>query len=321
MKKLLAILCLCCLLPGPAPARSVAVDGYAAMVNRRAILLSDVLSVAYPAQMQLRQSLAGAELEQKMQEAYQSALDELIERALIIEEFTRRGGMLPERAVDAQVNSLISDRFNNDRLAFLNALARERITFTEWREQAKESLMISVLRRQEVLDRAAVAPRDVLASYEQNLDHYRLPEQVHLRLIMLHAGETDQEREVKRQEAGKVRARIEAGEDFAELARTLSEGAKAAQGGDRGWLEPASLQPALAQAITGLAVGEVSPVVETPGEFYLAKVEGRKQASVTPFEEVRADIEKALLKQETERLYDGWIARLKKRFYVHIFEP
>lgn len=304
---------------GSAAARSVAVDGYAAMVNQRVILRSEVFAMVYPLQQKLKLEHSGAELEKKLEEAYTNVLESLIERALIVEEFTRQGRLLPDRAIDSQVNSLISERFNNNRMAFLDALAEERLTLAEWREQAKDGLIVTILRRTEILDRVAVAPREMRDYYEKNLAAYRTPEEVQLRLIVLHPGATAEERAAKIEEARRIRERLMNGEDFAAAAKTASEGPKAAQGGDMGWMETAQLRAELAAGIEGIEAGRLSEVIETPDEIYIAKVEGRKQASVTPFESVRPEIEILLRKQEMDRLYKSWISRLKNRFYVKVF--
>jgi parvulin-like peptidyl-prolyl isomerase len=307
------------LLVESAGGRAVPVDGYAAMVNQRVILKSEVFALVYPVQQQLQLSYTGLELEKKLDEAYRNVLDTLVERALIVEEFNRQGRALPDRAIDTQVNSLISERFNNNRMAFLDALAEERLTLAEWREQARDGLIVTILRRTEVLDRVTVAPREVREYYEKNLDRYRAPEEVLFRLIVLHPGTTEEERAAKVEEARRIQARLKEGEDFAALARTASEGPKAAQGGDMGWMEPAQLRTELAAGVKGLGPDQVSEVIETPDEIYLAKIEGRKQASITPFKNVRRDIEALLRKQEADRLYKAWIARLKNRFYVKVF--
>lgn len=302
-----------------ARARSMAVDGYAALVNQRVILVSEVLALAYPLQQQIRQAYVGSDLDKQLEEARRNALDILIERALMVAEFERLGQTLPDRAVEVHANNWISERFGNNRMEFLEALAAEGLTLAEWREQARDNLISIIMRRREIPERVVIAPQMIRAYYQTHRDRYRLPEQVHLRLIMLHAGGTAEERAVKRAQAEQIRERLLAGEDFGAVARDVSEGPKAAQGGDLGWMAPDTLQEAIRAAIAELDAGEVSPVIETTNEFYLVRVEGRKKESVTPFEEVRADIEKLLQKQEQERLYAAWIKRLRNRFYVRVF--
>ena len=67
--------------------------------------------------------------------------------------------------------------------------------------------------------------------------------------------------------------RLSKGEDFAEVARALSEDASAVRGGDIGFLHPDDLAPALREAAKTLSKGAVSAVVETANGFVLLKRE------------------------------------------------
>ena len=78
----------------------------------------------------------------------------------------------------------------------------------------------------------------------------------------------------------KDRARVEtaaqraaAGEDFAALARELSEDPSARSGGDLGFVNPAELARPLRTAAASLAAGQVSAIVETPAGYVLLKRE------------------------------------------------
>lgn len=311
--------CVAACLPAVASARGLRVDGYAATVNKRVITVGEVLAYVQPVQMKLAERYEGAELEEHVAEAMAEQLDALIERALILEEFTLKGGTIPDRLVDDRINGMISERFKNSRTAFLEALSQERLTLDDWREETRDQLIVSIMRRQEVGDRVIVSPRAVREAYESRLDTYRVPEQVKLLMIVLHKGATAEDQKVKREEAEQIRAKLVAGEDFAEIAKASSEGSKAAEGGDQGWLEPSSLRPELTNVVAQLEAGRVSEVVEAGDEFYLLKVEARKNASVMPFDEARKGIEKELRMAEEERLYKAWIERLKRKFYVKVF--
>jgi len=65
--------------------------------------------------------------------------------------------------------------------------------------------------------------------------------------------------------------RAAAGEDFAALARELSEDVSAARGGDLGFVRPADLAEPLRSAAAGLAAGRVSAVLETSGSYVILK--------------------------------------------------
>ena len=303
-----------------APADVLPLDGYAATVNARVVTVGDVLQFAAPVDRQIRLSYEGDAQTEKLRESHRRALDALIERALMVEEFGRRGFSLPDRVVDDYLNQIVHERFDGNRAAFLQALLGDGTTLDEFRDKTRENLSVMLLRRQEVQDRVAVPPQRAHEEYRARIDRYRVPEQVRLRVIGIHLGATDGDRALKRELAASLRQRLAAGEDFAALARQFSEAAKAAEGGDWGWVDPATLRPELAAAARALATGSASDVVEAGDYAYVLRVDARQPASVKTFEEVRAEIEKDLRAREEERIYREWIAALEARHYVRRFE-
>ena len=302
-----------------APAEPMTVDSYAAMVNDRLITVAEVITLVRPVEQQLRDTYKGQELNDKVRDLYKNGTDSLIERCLILEEFEKQGGNIPDQAVDDHINEIIREKFGNNRAEFLKALAEERMTIDEWREETKERMIVTYFRRKEVNDKVFVSPNAVKDAYNAAIEKYRIPETIQLRMIVLHKGTNDVDQAAKLREAQRIRERLAAGEDFATLAKNVSEGSKAAQGGDMGWIEPSSLRTELSTVAAQLSPGQLSDVVDTGDELYLLRLEGRKEASVTPFEQVAKGIEDELKKQENERLYTAWIARLKKKYYIKIF--
>ena len=72
--------------------------------------------------------------------------------------------------------------------------------------------------------------------------------------------------------------RAVAGEDFAELAKELSEGPSGPNGGDLGFFEKQRMAPAFADAAFALEPGEISPVIKTQFGYHVIKVEERRGA-------------------------------------------
>lgn len=295
-------------------------DGYAAIVNERVITVGDVLEFVQAGDLQMRDEFAGAELSRRRQEAFNNARDLLIEQALIVEEFKKLGGQIPDRIVDDRIKDFVFERFENDRSKFLAALAEEQITLDEWRTRVRERIIVSLLRRQEVNDRIKVTPSALLDAYTARLADWREPARIKVRLIVLRLPEDDANLlEEQRQLAIRARGRILAGEEFADVAREVSQDGKAAAGGDWGWREPTDFSAELRTALEALPAGEVSDLIETPGVLYLALVEERKAERVRTFDEVRPEIERSLRQAEAERLYTRWIDRLKRKYFVQLF--
>lgn len=87
-----------------------------------------------------------------------------------------------------------------------------------------------------------------------------------------------------------LRARLVAGESFADLARAESESSTRERGGAAGFVALDDLRPELARVVAELEPGELSPVVELPGGFVLLLCGGIDPEREATLEEERADI-------------------------------
>jgi PPIC-type PPIASE domain len=82
-------------------------------------------------------------------------------------------------------------------------------------------------------------------------------------------GDVARERDAARARAEEALGRIRSGEDFATVARDMSEAEDAARGGDLGPIVRGRTHPALVGAVNGLPVGGISDVVESPYGFHV----------------------------------------------------
>lgn len=112
--------------------------------------------------------------------------------------------------------------------------------------------------------------------------------------------------------AESLRARIEAGESFAELAAEHSDDTEtAAAGGDLGWVERGSFVRELENALYALEVDEVSAPVRTGFGWHLIRLERvRGEDSLPPFEEMRAELEREARSLEAERRFYSLVDRM-----------
>jgi peptidyl-prolyl cis-trans isomerase SurA len=299
-------------------ADAITVDGYAAVVNQHVITVGNVLEVLASMEERLRASYTGRELTVKRREAWSNAVQRLVEQRLIVEEFNKSGGQIPERVVDERVNDIIRDRFDGNRSTFEKTLASQQTTLGEWRDGIRDSLIAQMLRRQEINDRIRISPADVRTAYEkQKAERFSTAEKVRVHAIVLKKGD---DADAKKQQAVLLRGKIIGGESFEDMARQYSEGMKADRGGDWGWIETADWRDELKNAVAKLKVGEISPVIEAGNELFLLRLDQRQEAGTVAFDEVRPKIEEELRNAEAERLFNAWMKRLKDKNSVKIFE-
>ncbi len=98
--------------------------------------------------------------------------------------------------------------------------------------------------------------------------------------VELPSAALDDEKVAARQKAERARERITKGEDFASVAREVSQGPTAILGGDLGCLGTGYGIGAdeLKKAAEGLKAGEVSAVIESPRGFHVLRVAGKLAA-------------------------------------------
>ncbi len=293
-----------------------AIDGYAAQVGTTIITYGEIRENVAPFMKQLFQQYKGEELAQQIQNLYLETREALIEEALIKEEARELGLALPNHVIEDEVNRLIRERFNDDRTLLTRALAARRMTFDEWREGVADQITLRVYYSQEITRRASVSTEAIRAAYDQNKENYFIPLKVKFRAILINKGSTEEDRAVKKQQAESVLKKLRDGADFAETAKEVSEGIRADDGGAFPWSDPKDIREELRPALHSVATGEISDLIETDEEFYIIKIEERREEGYTPFEDVRAQIETQLLRAEQDRLHKELIERLTKRHFV-----
>jgi peptidyl-prolyl cis-trans isomerase SurA len=246
--------------------------------------------------------------------------EELIERNLIAEAFKARGGQIPDQYVNDEIKRMIKSRFKGDKALFEQVLTEQKKTRAEYMEIIREQMAVGMLMNEEVSQRVKITPKQIRDEYDSNLEKFAIPEKIKYSIIVLNKGVTSDDKRVKKEEAESIRKRIVDGENFNEVAKEVSEGSRAKEGGAFPWMQPKDIRPVLQEALKNLAVGEVSPIITTDSELCLLKVDARRQAGYKPFDEVRLSIKSALQSKERARLKKNWIKRLKQTNYVVLYD-
>jgi peptidyl-prolyl cis-trans isomerase D len=135
-------------------------------------------------------------------------------------------------------------------------------------------------------------PERVKGAYQLHIAEYTREEQIHAR-HMLFTGEDAEAQAIK------ARARVEAGESFAAVAKDVSaDEATRSDGGELGTFPRGRMMPAFDEAAFALEVGKPSGPVKTDRGVHLILVESHEQASQTPFESVQEKLATDLLRDD-----------------------
>jgi peptidyl-prolyl cis-trans isomerase SurA len=139
-------------------------------------------------------------------------------------------------------------------------------------------------------------------------------EQTRARHILVKVNEIVSESEAKAK-IERMKARIDGGADFAEVAKLNSEDGSASRGGDLGWLSPGDTVPEFERALNALAPKQVSEPVRSPFGWHLIEVLERRKQDVT-VEKNRTAARLAILARKSDEGYQDWVRQLRDRAYV-----
>jgi peptidyl-prolyl cis-trans isomerase SurA len=114
--------------------------------------------------------------------------------------------------------------------------------------------------------------------------------------------------------------RVQAGADFAGLARDNSQDASAKAGGDLGWSRPGQFVPEFEEAMDRLTPGQISDPVVSRFGVHLIQVVGRRDAKLSQSEQ-REAARAALREQRIEEAFSTWMQEVRARAYVEYREP
>ncbi|MDF2234616.1 peptidylprolyl isomerase [Albimonas sp. CAU 1670] len=94
----------------------------------------------------------------------------------------------------------------------------------------------------------------------------------------------------EKEKADALKAELDGGADFAELARANGTDGTKDRGGDLGWFDEEQMVPAFAEAAFAADENVVVGPVETQFGWHLILVTGKREAPVPTFEEMRAEL-------------------------------
>ncbi len=238
-------------------------EGLAALVNGQPISSADYERQVEQVEAFFQQEGLDAESDEgreRLAQARRQVLEQMIDQELIGQAAAEMGISVSDEELEASIAGIIEQSGGED--GFNQSLAATGTTYDDFRQMLLDQLL------------SEAVYRSVTESIES------VAEQVHARHILLPTREMAEE----------VLARLQAGEDFAYLAREYSEDISSREtGGDMGFF-PRGVMPAEVEEVAfGLEVGELSGIVESQFGFHVLQVLERdeREIAVEVFESLR----------------------------------
>ncbi|MPN31238.1 Foldase protein PrsA [bioreactor metagenome] len=147
------------------------------------------------------------------------------------------------------------------------------------------------------------------------------PATIQLNLIWISQGDNAEKKALAKTKADEALAALKNGTEFSVVARQYSEDTSAENGGEiQGEFHEGDLDPSMSKAISSLAVGEYSEIVEFTSGYYIMQIRERTEKRQLAFEEVSENIKAHLQEQQHAQLESDMEQTLLDQFGFTVYD-
>ncbi len=321
-----AVFCGAILLCIPAAAQNLAnepqspyggdtVEEIIARVNDQVITSSDYNRALEEMESEDRQH---GETMQQMAEDRQNLLRSLIDQQLWLSK-GKELGITGDTELVKRLDD-IRKQYNMASMEDLEKAAQEQgVSFEDFKQNIRNQIITQEVMRQEVGEKLQVTPGEARAYYEQHLQDYQQPESVHLSEILISANSDDAAKvAAAKAKAEDVEARLHADGDFAQLARSFSDGQTAAEGGELGQYRRGALAKVIEDATFSLKAGEWTQPIQTRQGWCIFKVTQHTQGGAQPYKDVQDQVEEALYESQMGPAIRQYLTTMREQAFIDI---
>jgi peptidyl-prolyl cis-trans isomerase SurA len=311
----------------PPPAASAAakpqiVDRVAALVNGEVVTLSELAERAGPALLKAEQLPPGPERDEAHKAALKRAFEDVVAERLLQSKATE----LQLEATEAQIDEAVADikrRNGFDDAALERALQEQGIDKAAFRANVKREYDAFLVLQYQVRSKVKVSDDDLKNYYQTHPQEFGGEDEVKVRHIFLPVpdGATKAQEAKVEEQMTRILQRLKTGEDFGAVARELSKGPSAPEGGDLGWLRRGTIDKPLEDAAFALNPGQLSQPVRSGPGLHVFKVEERRIAGEKSFEDAKEEIRAHLLEAQAGTYRQQLIAELRRDALVEAKLP
>ncbi len=245
-------------------------DRIIAVVNEDVILLSELDDFLRKIIQQLR---AKSTRLPPLEVLQRQALERMIIRRLQLQLAAQTGVRVDDDTLNKAIRRIAKqNQMSIDELR--SALVQDGMDYTEFRQQIREEIILARLKQRQIDNKVRVSKQEISDYISQQAMKLTTDVQYnysHILIALPEAASPEQISE-KRTTAEALHTRLVAGEDFAELAVSSSDGRKALEGGAQGWNSADQIPSLFANILPGMQAGETSDIIQSFSGFHIIKL-------------------------------------------------
>ncbi len=205
------------------------------------------------------------------------------------------------------------------------AATEQGVSFEDFKANIRNQIITQQVMRQEVGQKIQFTPGEAERYYEAHKQEYAQPESVTLAEILVSTGAPDASGAVDpaklaaaKSKADDLEAKLHAGGDFAQLARTFSDGTTAAAGGDLGQYHRGALAKVIEDKTFALQAGQYTEPIRTRQGFVIFKVEKHTPGGAPSFKDVQEKVEDDFYMSRMEPAIRAYLTTMREQAFIDI---
>jgi peptidyl-prolyl cis-trans isomerase C len=268
-------------------------------------------------------SLQGVKItDEQMPQLKYEILQNLISSELLYQESKKSGIKIDEKEItetyEAQKQKA---QFKTD-AEFEAALKQSNKTMASFKDEIKQGLAIDHFVKNKFTDKTTISDSEAKKYYDENPGYFQQSAQVRVSHIMIRVdSKADQAtKDEAKKKIDQTLKRLKAGEDFAALAKEVSEDANSKDnGGDLNYFSKGQAPASFENAAFALKKGEISDIVTTDSGYHIIKVTDKQDAKKISFEESKNDIVTSLKTSKVNSAVNSYVIGLRNKSTIQTY--
>lgn len=257
--------------------------------------------------------------ENEMDNIRKKILEDLINQELLFQESKKEGIKVKKEAVAERV-SAFKKQFPDEN-AYQKALNDLNMTLQDLENRIARYFAIKEVIDTKITKDVTVPETETRTYYDTNAEKFKRPEQVKASHILIKvAQDADDDQKTKaREKIEAVQKKLKEGSDFAEMAKTFSEGPSKTNGGNLGFFKRGQMVKPFEDAAFALKKDEISDVVETRFGYHLIKLTDKNPAGTLGYDEMKDKIANRLKEEKKNTIIMKHLDDLRKAAKIEKF--
>ncbi len=201
-------------------------------------------------------------------ELQQQVMDRLIQESLQLQLAERLGIKISDTQLENTIDNIIAGE-KKTRQEFLNDLSQQGVSYQQFQDEIRTEIILGEVGRSQVQRRVSISDQEVQALIKLIEEQDKGTVRYQVGHILLRVGNDES---AAQQQAEQIVRQLKQGENFNQLAMTYSQGPKALEGGDWGWMTLEEMPTLFAGVVANQDKGSVLGPIRTDTGLHIVMV-------------------------------------------------